>query len=157
MTIDDWIKVAQGWYDFLPIIRRTGKVSPACAAGASDNRCLQDWMEEMRSYTMSAAHQEQKTAIFQHYMISAKTNDVDEEGWAWIEQNPTLLNLDICAEGKALNTANYPEIDIHEHPYPPILHYCSAYEPEYYDWHYFWSKYQINLGISQQKGGAWTH
>ena len=26
MTIDDWTKVVKGWYDFLPIIRRTGKV-----------------------------------------------------------------------------------------------------------------------------------
>merc|ERR1712195_45172 len=137
MTIDDWIKVAQGWYDFLPIIRRTGK----------------DWMEEMRSYTMSAAHQEQKTAIFQHYMISSKTDLVNDEGWPWLEQNPKLLNLDICAEGKALNPTNYPDIDVDEHPYPPILHYCNAYEPEYYDKHYVWSKYQINLGIAQKDGG----
>ena len=111
-------------------------------------------MEEMRSYTMSAAHVQQKTAIFQHYMISSKTDMINDEGWPWIEQNPKLLNLDICAEGKALNTANYPEIDVEKDPYPPILHYCAAFEPEYYDWHYFWSKYIINKGVAQEKGGA---
>merc|ERR1712072_698673 len=54
MRMDDWVKVTQGWYDFLPIIRRKHK----------------DWMEEMRAYTMSAAHQGQKTTIFSHFMIS---------------------------------------------------------------------------------------
>ena len=93
-------------------------------------------------------------AIFQHYMISSKTDLVNDEGWPWLEQNPKLLNLDICAEGKALNPTNFPDIDVDEHPYPPILHYCNAYEPEYYDKHYVWSKYQINLGIAQKDGGA---
>lgn len=27
MTIGDWVKVAQGWYDFLPKIRKNHKVS----------------------------------------------------------------------------------------------------------------------------------
>eukprot|EP00656_Telonema_subtile_P028208 TRINITY_DN3052_c0_g1_i1.p1 TRINITY_DN3052_c0_g1~~TRINITY_DN3052_c0_g1_i1.p1 ORF type:complete len:615 (-),score=107.05 TRINITY_DN3052_c0_g1_i1:180-2024(-) len=132
MTIDDWIKVAQGWYDYLPIIRRKNK----------------DWMEEMRSYTMSAAHNEQKTAIFAHFMISDKSNQVRDEGWPWIEQNENIP--DICRDGKTLNVVNYPEIT---DPYPPILHYCSAYEPEYYGGHYFWSKYQINFGIAQVANG----
>jgi hypothetical protein len=110
-------------------------------------------MEEMRSYTMSAAHIEQKTAIFQHFMLSGKTNMLDDEGWPWLEQNPKLLHLDICREGKALNTANYPDLDLVSNPYPPILHYCGAYEPEYYDWHYFWSKYQVNMGAAQLGGG----
>ena len=77
---------------------------------------------------MSAAHVGQKTTIFQHYMISAKSNDIDDEGWPWIEQNPKLLNWDIWAEGKALNTANYPEIDVEKEPYPPRtfgIRYCG--------------------------------
>ena len=60
--------------------------------------------------------------------------------------NPKLP--DICREGKALNSVNYPEINYRTDPYPPILHYCSAYEPEYYDKHYVWSKYQINFGLA---------
>jgi len=136
MTIDDWIKIANGWHDYLPIIRRKHK----------------DWMEEMRSYQMSAAHNQQKTTIFKHFQISDKSRSPDDEGWQWID-GPNAHLPDPCREGKAINAHNYPDIDTNEQPYSPILHYCQAYEPEYYDKHYVWSKYQINFGIAQVNSG----
>ena len=60
------------------------------------------------------------------------------------------LMLRFC---QAINAHNYPDIDTNEQPYSPILHYCQAYEPEYYDKHYVWSKYQINFGIAQVNSG----
>jgi hypothetical protein len=136
MTIDDWIKIADGWHDFLPLIRRKHK----------------DWMEEMRSYQMSAAHNKQKTSIFKHFQISDKSRSPNDEGWQWID-GPGAQLPDPCREGKALNTKNFPNINTNEQPYSPILHYCQAYEPEYYDKHYVWSKYQINFGIAQENSG----
>lgn len=109
-------------------------------------------MEEMRSYQMSAAHVGQKTSIFTHFQISDKNNNPNDEGWPWIDGEDSRLP-DICKAGKALNPKNFPDIDPAKDPYPPILHYCQAYEPEYYDKHYFWSKYQINFGIAQERQG----
>ena len=58
---------------------------------------------------------------------------------------------------QAVNPKNFPDLDlVNEHPIAPILHYCQAFEPEYYDKHYVWSKYQINFGIAQRHGGTVT-
>ena len=119
---------------------------------------------------MSAAHNQQKTSIFRHFQISDKSRNPTDEGWEWID-GPNAHLPDPCREGKvssqqlqcctepnawifpAINAHNYPDIDTNEQPYSPILHYCQAYEPSYYNRAYVWSKYQINFGIAQHRNG----
>ena len=53
----------------------------------------------MRSYQMSAAHNQQKTTIFKHFQISDKSRSPDDEGWQWID-GPNAHLPDPCREGK---------------------------------------------------------
>lgn len=127
VRMQEWPRLAKLWYDFLPRIRRTRK----------------DWMEEMRAFTMAAAHLELRTTVLRHFMVSAPDAGSEGEAWEWLQPGNGLP--DPCHEGKAVTSFNFPDIDLRRHPLPPILHYCASYEPFHPDGRpYLFSKYQIN-------------